>query len=85
MIPQDRLHQIVERFEFLEASMAQGTGDIAALGREYSDLKPVVDQICAYQGLLSDLSEAEEMLSDPDMRALALEEIPVLKARLPEA
>ncbi|SDG26775.1 bacterial peptide chain release factor 1 (bRF-1) [Celeribacter baekdonensis] len=65
--------------------MAQGTGDIAALGREYSDLKPVVDQICAYQGLLSDLSEAEEMLSDPDMRALALEEIPVLKARLPEA
>jgi peptide chain release factor 1 len=85
MIPQDRLHQIVERFEFLEASMAQGTGDIAALGREYSDLKPVVDQICAYQGLLSDLSEAEEMLLDPDMRALALEEIPVLKARLPEA
>ena len=65
--------------------MAQGTGDIAALGREYSDLKPVVDQICAYQGLLSDLSEAEEMLLDPDMRALALEEIPVLKARLPEA
>ncbi|WP_339691075.1 peptide chain release factor 1 [Celeribacter baekdonensis] len=85
MIPQDRLHQIVERFEFLEASMAQGSGDIAALGREYSDLKPVVDQIHAYQTLLSDLSDAEEMLSDPDMRALALEEIPVLKAKLPQA
>ena len=65
--------------------MAQGSGDIAALGREYSDLKPVVDQIHAYQTLLSDLSDAEEMLSDPDMRALALEEIPVLKAKLPQA
>jgi peptide chain release factor 1 len=85
MIPQDRLHQIVERFEFLEASMAQGTGDIAALGREYSDLKPVVDQIHAYQGLLSDLAEAEEMLADPDLRTLALEEIPTLKAKLPLA
>lgn len=85
MIPQDRLHQIIERFEFLEASMAQGSGDIAALGREYSDLKPVVDQIHAYQGLLTDLAEAQELLSDPDMKALAVEEIPVLKARIPAA
>ena len=65
--------------------MAQGSGDIAALGREYSDLKPVVDQIHAYQGLLTDLAEAQELLSDPDMKALAVEEIPVLKARIPAA
>ncbi|WP_434287412.1 peptide chain release factor 1 [Celeribacter sp. SCSIO 80788] len=85
MIPQDRLQQILQRFEFLEASMAQGTGDIVALGREYAGLRPVVEQIRAYQRLADDIDEAEAMLSDPEMRALAEEELPGLKARLPEA
>ena len=85
MIPDDRLHQITQRFDYLEAAMAQGTGDIAALGREYAELRPVVDQIRAYRGLLADIAEAEDMLSDPDMRALAEEELPVLKAKRPEA
>lgn len=85
MIPEDRLYQITQRFEFIEASMVSGEGDIAALGREYADLKPVVDQVRAYQQLLSDLEEAETMLDDPDMKALAEEEIPALKAAIPEA
>ncbi len=85
MIPEDRLYQITQRFEFIEASMVSGEGDIAALGREYADLKPVVDQVRAYQQLLSDLEEAETMLYDPDMKALAEEEIPALKAAIPEA
>ncbi|WP_417250731.1 peptide chain release factor 1 [Celeribacter sp.] len=85
MIPQDRLHQIIERFEYVEAAMNQPGGDIVALGREYSELKPVVDQIRAYQALLGDLAEAEAMLDDPDMRALAEEELPVLRAKIPAA
>ena len=85
MIPEDRLAQIQQRFEYLEAAKADGTGDIAALAKEYSDLKPVADQVSAYQQLLADLEEAELMLSDPDMKVLAEEELPQLKARLPEA
>ena len=85
MIPQDRLYQIIQRFEYLEAAMSQGEGDIAALGREYAELRPVVEQVRAYQGLLADLEEAEAMLSDPDMKALAEDEIPILKAKIPEA
>jgi len=86
MIPEDRLQQILQRYQYLEAAMADGAGgDIAKLAKEYSDLRPVVEQISAYQQLLSDLAEAEEMLSDPDMKALAEEEIPTLKAALPEA
>lgn len=65
--------------------MAEGSGDIAALAKEYSDLKPVVEQVQAYQKLLSDIEEAEEMLSDPDMKDLAEEELPELRAALPEA
>lgn len=65
--------------------MAEGSGDIAALAKEYSDLKPVVEQVQAYQKLLSDIEEAEEMLTDPDMKDLAEEELPELSAALPEA
>ncbi|MCA0942392.1 peptide chain release factor 1 [Salipiger pacificus] len=85
MIPADRLHQIRDRFEYVQACMAEGRGDIAALGREYSELKPVVDQITEWESLQSDLAEAEEMLADPEMKALAEEELPQLRARLPEA
>ena len=62
-----------------------GTEDIAVLAKEYSDLRPVVEQIDSYQQLLSDLDEAQEMLSDPDMAPLAEEEMPRLKAAIPAA
>ena len=83
MVPLDKLEQITRRFEFLEASMAQGTGDLAALGREYAELRPVVAEIAAYRQVLIDIDEAEAMLRDPEMRALAEEELPNLKAQLP--
>lgn len=87
MVPFERLEQIAQRFEYLEAQMADGAAgaDIAALAKEYSELKPVVEQIAAYNQLLADLEEAESMMDDPDMRELAEEELPELKSRLPEA
>ena len=33
MIPEDRLEQISQRFQYLEAAMVDGTGDIAELAR----------------------------------------------------
>ena len=65
--------------------MADGSGDIALLAKEYSDLRPVVDQITAYQQIVDDLAEAEAMMGDPEMAELAAEELPRLKAALPEA
>ncbi|MCA0961092.1 peptide chain release factor 1 [Salipiger bermudensis] len=85
MIPSDRLQQIRERFEYLEARLAQGSGDIAALGREYAELRPVVEQIRDWTSLQAELGEAEAMLDDPEMKELAEEELPALRARLPEA
>lgn len=87
MVPEERLEQITQRFQYLEAAMADGSmsGDIAQLAKEYSDLRPVVDQIAEWRQLLSDMAEAEEMLGDPDMKALAEEELPVLRARMPLA
>jgi peptide chain release factor 1 len=86
MVPLDKLAQITRRFEFLEAKLSSGAppAEIAALSREYSELKPVTAEIDAYRRALDDLAEAEAMLTDPEMRALAEDEIPRLRARIPE-
>ena len=86
MVPFDRLRQITERFEYLEALLASGGDgvDIAAVSKEYSDLKPVATEISDYQRLLDDLEGAEAMLDDPEMRELAREEIAELQERKPE-
>ena len=55
MISEDLLIQIKQRFEYLEAQMAEGSGDIAKLAKEYSDLKPVVEEIKTYQCLIKDI------------------------------
>ena len=83
MVPLDKLDQIARRFEYLEAKLGAGGGDIAALGREYSELRPVVEGIASYRALLDEISATETMLSDPEMRRLAEEELPALRARLP--
>ncbi|MEO9684974.1 MAG: peptide chain release factor 1 [Tateyamaria sp.] len=85
MIPQDRLFQITQRFQYLEAAMSDGSSDIAALAKEYSDLKPVVEQIDSYMALVDGLAEAQAMLDDPDMAELAREEVQSLKEALPGA
>ena len=84
MVPIEKLEQISQRFQYLEAAMSEGGGDIAALGKEYSDLRPVVEQITEYRKLLADIEETEALLEDLDMRELAEEELPELKKRLPE-
>ena len=85
MVPDDKLEQICARFAYLEAKMADGsaTNEIAKLSKEYSDLKPVVEQIDAYNSLISDISETQLMINDPEMKALAEEELPNLKEKLP--
>ncbi|MGB3179198.1 MAG: peptide chain release factor 1 [Albidovulum sp.] len=86
MVPLDKLEQITRRFEFLEAKLSGGAAaaEIAPLSREYADLKPIVAEVAAYKQALADLSDAQAMLSDPEMRALAEDEIPELKSRIPD-
>ncbi|MBL4874087.1 MAG: peptide chain release factor 1 [Rhodobacteraceae bacterium] len=87
MIASDKLEMIRQRFAFIEAKLSGGaeTSELASLGREYSELKPVVEQIDAYQGFLEAQIEATEMLDDPEMRELAQEELQEIKDKLPDA
>ena len=86
MVPLDKLAQITQRFEFLEANLNAGASPekIAEISREYSNLKPVADQVAAYRRVLDNLSEAQAMLSDPEMKALAEDEILRLKGLIPD-
>ena len=85
MLPEDRLIQITQRFEFLEAKLNAGPApdEIATISREYADLRPVVAEIAEWRAARDGLAEAQLMLSDPDMRELAEDEIQRLKAALP--
>jgi peptide chain release factor 1 len=65
--------------------MSTAGGDISKLAKEYSDLRPVVDEINAYRVLLDNLAGAREMLSDPEMAAMAREEIYAIESALPAA
>jgi peptide chain release factor 1 len=87
MIAPDKLEMIRQRFAFIEAKLSGGAeaSELASLGREYSELKPVVEQIDAYQGYLEAQTEATAMLDDPEMRELAQEELQEIKDKLPDA
>ena len=84
MIAADRIEQLIDRFQFLEAKMADGSAgsDIAALGKEYAELRPVVETVTAYKDLAQQIADAEAMLSDPEMKELAEAELPELRAAL---
>ncbi len=82
MVPLDKLNEITQRFEYIEARMTEGGGDIAQLGREYAELRPVVDEIRAYRETLDDIESAKAMLDDPEVRDLARAEIDDLEDRL---
>ena len=86
MLPEDRLDQIARRFEFLEAQLNAGAApdQIARISREYAELKPVVEQIARWRAARAELSEAQAMLADPEMRELAEDELARLRADLPE-
>ncbi|MBE0412861.1 peptide chain release factor 1 [Yoonia sp.] len=84
MIASDKIEQLIDRFQYLEAKMAEGAAgnEIAALGREYAELRPVVETVTAYKDLLAQISDAQTMLKDPEMREMAEAELTDLRAQL---
>ena len=85
MLPDDRMDTLLARFEFLEARLAQGLApaDLAEVVREYDRLKPVVAAIGAWRGALAERAQAQDLAADPELRALAEDEVARLDAALP--
>ncbi|MFN3208915.1 MAG: peptide chain release factor 1 [Roseovarius sp.] len=82
MVPLDKLREITQRSRS-RALMSAGTGDIAKLGREYAELRPVVEEIRAYNAVLDGIENARAMLTDPEMKELAAEELETLEDERP--
>jgi peptide chain release factor 1 len=70
MIAREKIQGILDRFEYLEAKLAEGGGgaDFAAMSRDYADLRPVAEQARALLRLIDDAEAARAMLDDPEMR-----------------
>ena len=85
-IPNIKLSQVVERFEQIESRLgvAIDSNEIAQLGKDYAELKPVVEGVRKLQSIRIDIEDLEIMLDDPEMGSIAKEEILSLKNKLPE-
>jgi peptide chain release factor 1 len=87
-LPQARLDQVLDRFREIEARMgaAADGAEIVRLSKEHAELKPVAEAVLALAQARAQAPELEEMAGggDPEMAALARDELDALNARLPE-
>ena len=81
----NRLDQIVGRAAELRAMLSEGLGGegFSKASKELSELEPVVERIGELRAAERAQDEAEAMLADPEMRALAEAELYELKEKLP--
>ena len=82
----DRLETIAARFDGLAAQMADPA--IAAdpdryrqVAKSYSDLERVVGRYREYQKVEEEIGQARGFEKDPDLRAMALEELAALEPK----
>ena len=88
---EQNLDRVVARHEelghLMSSADAPSGADFASLSKEYADLGPVVEAIQALRKTRAELTDAEEMLADPDadaeMRELAEMEVGELRERIP--
>ncbi|HRX61813.1 MAG TPA: peptide chain release factor 1 [Candidatus Competibacter sp.] len=86
-----KLEQLATRHEEVSALLAEpdiinDNDRFRTLSVEYAQLEPVVDSFRAYRRVLDDLASAHDMAgdSDPDLRALAQDELLEAEARRTE-
>ncbi|TEA79213.1 peptide chain release factor 1 [Allopusillimonas ginsengisoli] len=85
----NRLEQLAHRLIEVDALLAEP--EIASdmdrfrkISRERAELEPVVIAFNAYESAEADVQTAQEMMSDPEMRDMAEEELKLGKARIEE-
>ena len=86
-LPQAKLNAVLDRFHQVEARMAAASdgAEIVRLSKEHAELRPVAEAVGRLARVRAELPELQEMAAspDPDMGALARDELMALEARLP--
>ena len=87
----DRLQQLDDRYRELEREMSDPAfvGDqqrFQKANKQHRDMAPVIERFREYKQVKTGIADAKVMLAetDPEIRAMAQEELNVLEARLPE-
>ena len=83
----NKLDQLTQRLEELNSLLMQETvtsnmDNYRKLTREHAELGPLVALYASYTQADHDIKDAQEMLSDPDMKEFAQDEILTAKARM---
>jgi peptide chain release factor 1 len=85
-----RLKQLLRRHAELREALsgsALGGAEFAKLSKEFSELSPIVEEIDALDLARQELASLAEMAGsaeDPELKALAEDELQILRARIPE-
>ena len=82
-----KLEQLSKRLEEIDVHLsgehaARDMNRFRSLGQERAEIEPVVSRFHDYQRAEGDLQGAQQMLSEPDMKTLAEEEIDASKIRI---
>ena len=87
-ITAERLHHITNRFAELEARMASGTLEGEAFvqaSRDYSELEPIATIAGEIADMRAEMADLSALAQDPEMKAMAEEELAQLREKLPAA
>jgi peptide chain release factor 1 len=84
MLPTDKLESLSARYREIEELLCQpnvvsDAKRYTGLTKERAELQEVVEAYTRYGEVIEDLTGHKDALSDPDLRELAAEEIPVLE------
>jgi len=84
-LPQARLDQVLDRFHEVEARMGAVTdgAEIVRLSKEHAELKPVADAVQGLARARAEMADLEAMTADPEMAAMAQDELQILNDTLP--
>lgn len=83
----ETLSRVLARHDELRDTLSKpglATDQISKLSKEYSDLNPVAEAVTELMRSKKELAEAESLMADPEMAALAKREIERLSKNLPE-
>lgn len=87
-ISPDRIAQIRARRDEIQAGMARPDlepSEFVRLSKDYAELEPVARAADEVESLRREQGELQAMLSDPEMKAMAEDELRAVRDRLPEA
>ncbi|AGF74204.1 peptide chain release factor 1 [Bartonella australis AUST/NH1] len=87
-LPQDRMKKLEKRFEVIESQMAENPNAeiYVKLASEYAELRPIVAPIRILNTAYKEIKELKTIIddtqTDPEMRTLAQEEMPLLYQKI---